>query len=85
MTNQVVGTSPFRKEGANKITGAAKYTADHTEPGLLHAKLKVSPYAHAKIVKIDVTEALLHAGVKAVVDICIKYGFCEKASKESAR
>ncbi|MFC5449760.1 xanthine dehydrogenase family protein molybdopterin-binding subunit [Paenibacillus aestuarii] len=36
-------------------------------PGLLHAKLAVSPHAHAKIKAIDTSEAMKIPGVKAVI------------------
>lgn len=56
-----------REEGENKVTGAAKYTADVSSVGLLHAALLTSPHAHAKINSIDVTNAQQHPGVRAVV------------------
>lgn len=63
----VVGTSPYRKEAADKITGRAKYAGDFAEPGLLHAKLLVSKHAHARILSVDASEAWQHAGVRAIV------------------
>ena len=36
-------------------------------PGMLHAALNTSPYAHARILSYDVSAALAHPGVKAVV------------------
>lgn len=40
---------------------------DVTPPGLLHAKLAVSPHAHAKIIAIDTSEAMKIPGVKAII------------------
>ncbi|MCU6711929.1 xanthine dehydrogenase family protein molybdopterin-binding subunit [Paenibacillus sp. J5C_2022] len=62
-----IGNSTYRKEALEKVTGTAKYTDDYTTPGMLHAKLVVSPYAHARIKAIDTAEALSVPGVRAVV------------------
>ena len=64
---KVVGTSPIRPDGADKVTGRARYSADIHLPGLLHAKVLRSPYPHARILRIDATRALALEGVKAVV------------------
>jgi len=74
---QTVGTSTKRKETASKITGTAKYAADHYEPGLLHAKMLASPHAHARIKRIDVAQALQQSGVRAVltgIDVPVRAG-----------
>jgi len=62
-----VGKSIPRRETWAKVTGAAKYSNDISEPALLHAKLAVSPHAHAKIKSVDSSEALKIPGVKAVI------------------
>jgi CO/xanthine dehydrogenase Mo-binding subunit/aerobic-type carbon monoxide dehydrogenase small subunit (CoxS/CutS family) len=50
------------------VTGTARFTLDHPEPaGLLHIALVRSPHRHAKIVDIDVTDALAVPGVHAVL------------------
>ncbi|PYE52780.1 xanthine dehydrogenase family protein molybdopterin-binding subunit [Deinococcus yavapaiensis] len=54
-------------EGPEKITGQARYTADLTLPGLLHARVVLSPYPHARIRGIDVEAALGVSGVVAVL------------------
>jgi xanthine dehydrogenase molybdenum-binding subunit len=54
------------KDGLDKITGAAKYSADIKLPGMLHAKILGSPYAHAKVKHIDVDKA---KNIKGVVEI----------------
>ncbi len=63
----VVGGRPIRHDGADKVTGRARYSADITLPGLLHAKIVRSPHPHARIKSIDATRALALPGVKAVV------------------
>jgi CO/xanthine dehydrogenase Mo-binding subunit len=64
---KVVGTRPIRPDGVDKVTGKAQYGADFVMPGQLIGKVKRSPHAHARIVKIDATKALALPGVKAVV------------------
>ena len=63
----VVGTRPIRHDGVDKVTGRAKYAADVHPSDLLHGKTLRSPHAHARIKSIDVSEALKHPGVKAIV------------------
>ena len=73
----LIGT-PMRKiEGLDKSTGRAVYTDDIVLPGMLHGKILRSPYPHARIVSIDVSEAEKLEGVHAVItgaDIPTKYG-----------
>ena len=64
---KVVGTRPIRHDGVDKVTGRAKYGADVQAAGLLHGKTLRSPHAHARIKSINVSKALKHPGVKAVV------------------
>lgn len=66
-TNSLIGKSVPRKDGWEKITGAAKYVGDIKLAGMLYAKILRSPYPHARIVSIDASEALRLPGVKAVV------------------
>ena len=66
-TFHVVGHRNTRPDGVDKVTGRAKYGADMTAPGMLHAKILRSPHAHAKILKIDTSKAEALPGVKAVV------------------
>ncbi len=49
-----------------KATGQAKYTRDIYMPNMLYAKWLVSPYPHAKVVKINKGKALEVSGVVAV-------------------
>ncbi len=64
---KVVGTTPARHDGVDKVTGRARYGADIQLPGLLHGKVLRSPHAHARIRSVDVSRALALPGVKAVV------------------
>ncbi len=64
---KVVGTRPNRPDGIDKVTGRARFGADATAPGMLHAVIVRSPHAHAKIVKIDTSKAARLKGVKGFV------------------
>ena len=63
----VVGKRPVRPDGADKVTGKAKYSADMILPGLLYGRVLRSPHAHAKIKSIDISKALAHPDVKAII------------------
>ncbi|CAH0119912.1 Putative xanthine dehydrogenase molybdenum-binding subunit XdhA [Paenibacillus sp. CECT 9249] len=62
-----IGDSIYRKEALEKVTGAAKYTDDYLNPAMLHAKLVISPHAHARILSIDTLEASKSPGVRAII------------------
>ena len=62
-----VGKDVKRVDGLDKVTGYTKYVDDIKMPGMLYAKIKKSPYAHAKIRKIDTSKAEALEGVKAVI------------------
>jgi len=64
---KVVGTRPVRHDGADKVTGRARYSADSHPTGYLHGKILRSPYPHARIKSIDTSRAESHPGVKSVV------------------
>jgi CO/xanthine dehydrogenase Mo-binding subunit len=62
----VVGRSIPRVDGEEKVTGAARFTGDLRIPGLLQVRLVLSPYANARIVTIDTSEAEKVPGVVGV-------------------
>ncbi|MEL7657026.1 MAG: molybdopterin cofactor-binding domain-containing protein, partial [Bacillota bacterium] len=62
-----IGIDIQRREAWDKVTGKAKYTDDYMIPGMLHAKVLISPHAHAEIKSIDIMEALTTSGVKAII------------------
>src|SRR6195256_3987060 len=64
---KVVGTSPVKHDGLDKVTGRAKFGADLFLPGMLVGKILRSPHAHARIKSIDTSAAEKLPGVKAVV------------------
>ena len=63
----VLGQSVRIVDGHQKITGIARYTHDLKLPGMLHARLVPSLYAHANLRGIDASEARERAGVVAVL------------------
>ncbi|SDM93694.1 CO or xanthine dehydrogenase, Mo-binding subunit [Fictibacillus solisalsi] len=63
----LIGKSVFRKEAWEKVTGTARYTADYPATDSLHARIVVSPYAHAVIKSIHTEKAKEVFGVRAVV------------------
>ena len=64
---KVVGTRPVRHDGADKVTGIARYSADLNLPGMLYGKVLRSPHAHARIRSIDTSKAEAMPGVRAVI------------------
>ena len=54
-------------DGPEKVSGAARYTADFVEGDALEAAILRSPYAHAEILEVDTSEAEAMPGVRAVV------------------
>lgn len=62
-----VGKSIPRIDAKEKVLGQTKFGADFKVPGMLYAKLVTSPYPHAKILKVDTSEAEKVPGVRAVI------------------
>src|SRR5438552_18153759 len=67
MTFEMIGKPAPRVDGVEKVTGSATYSADLPLEGVLWAKTLHSPYAHARIVSIDVSAARALPGVHAVI------------------
>ncbi|MFN4133290.1 MAG: xanthine dehydrogenase family protein molybdopterin-binding subunit, partial [Candidatus Hadarchaeales archaeon] len=65
--HRYVGKEVARVDAVEKVTGSAIYTADIKLHGMLHARLLKSPYAHARIVKIDTSKAERLPGVRAIL------------------
>ena len=63
----VVNHSVPREDGVAKVTGRAVYASDIRLDGMAHAKVVRSPYAHARILSLDASEALHQPGVIAVL------------------
>jgi xanthine dehydrogenase molybdopterin-binding subunit B len=63
----LIGTSAKRLDAPDKVTGRAKYSYDISRPGMIYGKIVRSPLPHARIVSIDLTEALKAPGVKTAI------------------
>ena len=69
------------------LTGSAKYADDIVLPRMLHGRLLRSTQAHARITKLDVSRALAHPGVVAIVtgaDMPEKMGIMPSTQDETA-
>ena len=62
-----IGDSAPRIDLERLLRGRGRYVADLTLPRMLHLAFLRSPYAHARIVRLDVTEAEAMPGVHRVV------------------
>jgi CO/xanthine dehydrogenase Mo-binding subunit len=56
-----------RQDAYERVSGKAVFTRDVYLPGMLYAKILISPYAHAKIVKMDTSQAEALMGVRDIV------------------
>ncbi len=63
----VLGKVTPRKDGIARVTGQERYTVDISLPHMLHGRILSSPYAHARIKSIDVSEA------EAMGAVCITF------------
>ncbi len=61
-----VGRATRRQDAPDKLTGRTRYAGDVSVAGMLHARLVLSPYAHARILSIDTSAAEAVPGVQAV-------------------
>lgn len=66
MGTRIMGSGIKRREDPRLITGKAKYTDDIKLPGTLHMAILRSPFAHARISRIDTSAATAMDGVVAV-------------------
>ena len=67
MPSSNIGVSLPRRDLPEKLTGEAIYTADVRLPGMLHGAILRSPYAHARILAVDASQAAGLPGVYAVL------------------
>ncbi|HUZ68314.1 MAG TPA: xanthine dehydrogenase family protein molybdopterin-binding subunit [Candidatus Saccharimonadales bacterium] len=62
-----IGDRVLRKEDKRLLAGRARFVADVHLPGMLHAVVVRSPFAHARILSIDASAAFQVDGVITVV------------------
>jgi CO/xanthine dehydrogenase Mo-binding subunit len=65
---EVVGREAPRLDGHQRARGEAIYTADLALPGMLHAAVLRSPFARARVKKLDLSKALALPGVLGAVE-----------------
>jgi xanthine dehydrogenase YagR molybdenum-binding subunit len=62
-----IGTATSRVDGLAKVTGAAKYAADHNVAGLAHGSVVCSTIAKGRITRLDTGAAMAVRGVLTVL------------------
>lgn len=55
--SDVLGRESRRKNAVPRVTGRERYSVDVTLPHMLHGRVLISPYAHARIKDIDTSTA----------------------------
>ncbi len=63
----VVGRPHARVDAVERVTGAARFTADVQLPGMLHARIARSPHARARVRSVDAARARALPGVHLVL------------------
>ncbi len=63
----MIGQRVLRSEDRRLLTGASSFSADSSLDGQVHAAFVRSPYAHADLLDVDVSQALVVPGVVAVL------------------
>lgn len=67
MSNKVVGQSVPKIDAATKVRGQRKFPQDFNMKGQLYAKVVWSEYPHARVLKIDLSQAEALPGVVAIL------------------
>ncbi|HTY78487.1 MAG TPA: xanthine dehydrogenase family protein molybdopterin-binding subunit [Candidatus Bathyarchaeia archaeon] len=67
MAYRIVGSAQPRPDAWEKVRGRPIYAGDLAVAGMLHGRIVRSPYASARIVRIDTSRARALAGVVAVL------------------
>ena len=57
-TSKDMSRTMNRQDAFERVSGQAVFTRDVNLPGMLYAKILMSPYAHARIKSIDIAPAL---------------------------
>ena len=67
LKEQSIGGSPIRIDGVVKVTGQARYGADHRVDHVAHAHMTTAPMARGKVAAIDETLARSMPGVLEIL------------------
>ena len=84
---RVIGKAHRKIDAMDRMTGLSQYTDDITLPRMLHCKILRSPHPHARIVRIDTSQAEALDGVAGVVtgrDMPTPYGIIPWTPDEHA-
>ena len=65
--SDTVGTRVRHHDAIDKVTGGRGYPVNVNLAGMLHGRMLRSPYAHARIVRMDIDEAKTLPGVRAIL------------------
>jgi len=85
MTHKIAGQRTPLIDGPEKVTGAARYTADFLDQTCLTGRILRSPVSHGRIISIDTRQAEALEGVVAVLtgaDCDVPYGVIPIAMNE---
>lgn len=80
MNQPIIGIAQRRIDGRLKVSGAARYAAEHPRPGMLYAYGVYSTIAHGRICNIDDRQAAAMPGVISV----LHHGNCPKLYRTPA-
>ena len=64
---RLLGRSIPNVDGVALVTGQARFTVDIALPGMAHCRIVRGPFAHARVVSVDPSEALALEGVLDVI------------------
>src|ERR1700719_1502711 len=64
---KLIGKNYVTADLMAKVTGKSKYAEDFRAEGMLFCKLLLSPLPHARVKRIDASEALAMPGVRAIL------------------
>jgi len=67
MSNQVVGQNVPKKDAPTKVRGSRKFPQDFNMEGQLYGKVVWSEYPHARVLKIDTSQAEALPGVVTIL------------------
>ena len=82
---KLVGQNYSTPDLRAKVTGRARYAEDFRAPGMLFARLLLSPFPHARVKSIDTSAALAMPGVKAILTADVVPGPKDQAFRQAVR
>ena len=65
--SNIIGQSVLRPDAFDKVTGGKGFPVNVRLPGMLHGKLLRSPFPHARILRIDTSQAERLPGVRGIL------------------